>query len=88
MIVQDPDFEAQVNACFANHTVLATLDVKLVHVAPGEVDLTLPFNAAYGQQDGFMHAGIITTVVDSACGMAALSLMPAGGARAYRGIQG
>ena len=76
MIVQNPEYQTQVQECFDKHRALETLGVLLRHVAPGEVDLELPFNEAFGQQDGFLHAGIITTVVDSACGMAALTLMP------------
>jgi uncharacterized protein (TIGR00369 family) len=47
-------------------------------VVPGEVDIRLPFRADLTQQHGFLHAGAMTTVVDSACGYAALTLMPAG----------
>ena len=57
---------------------MRTLGVTLERVAPGEVDLALPFDAALTQQHGFLHAGIVTAVVDSACGYAALSLMEPG----------
>jgi uncharacterized protein (TIGR00369 family) len=59
---------------------MRTLGVTLERVAPGEVDLSLPFRADLTQQHGFLHAGIITAVVDSACGYAALSLMEPGAA--------
>jgi uncharacterized protein (TIGR00369 family) len=59
---------------------MATLGVSLVRVEPGEVELALPFQHALTQQHGFLHAGIITAVVDSACGYAALSLMERGSA--------
>lgn len=58
------------------HTLGATLE----RVAPGEVDLGLAFRADLTQQHGFLHAGVVTAVVDSACGYAALSLMEAGAA--------
>ena len=51
------------------------IGATIERVAPGEVDLALPFRAELTQQHGFLHAGIVTAVVDSACGYAALSLM-------------
>lgn len=54
------------------------LGVTLERVAPGEVEVVLPFRADLTQQHGFLHAGIATAVVDSACGYAALSLMEPG----------
>lgn len=59
---------------------MATLGVTLESVLPGEVVLSLPFRADLTQQHGFLHAGIVTSVVDSACGYAALSLMEPGAA--------
>ncbi|MFT5193917.1 MAG: hypothetical protein ACI9EW_002627 [Cellvibrionaceae bacterium] len=61
---------------FNKHSIMHTIDATITHLAPGEMDITLPYRADLGQQQGFMHAGIITTIVDSACGLAALSLMP------------
>jgi uncharacterized protein (TIGR00369 family) len=75
---QDPDFEARVRASFARQRVMATLGATMTRVAPGAVEIQLPFRADLTQQNGFLHAGIITTIVDSACGYAAYSLMPAG----------
>lgn len=56
------------------------LDVRIERVAPGEVDLVLPFRADLTQQHGFLHAGIVAAVIDSACGYAALTLMEPGAA--------
>jgi uncharacterized protein (TIGR00369 family) len=56
------------------------LGVTLERVAPGEVEVALPFRVDLTQQHGFLHAGIATAVVDSACGYAALSLMEPGAA--------
>ena len=75
---QDPYFEARVRASFARQQVMATLGATMARVAPGEVEIELPFRADLTQQNGFLHAGIVTTIVDSACGYAAYSLMPAG----------
>ena len=70
-------FKSMVESSFAKQSVMQTLDAKLVKLEPGEVDIELPYSEAFGQQHGFMHAGSITTVADSACGYAAYSLMPA-----------
>jgi uncharacterized protein (TIGR00369 family) len=59
---------------------MATLGATLVRVAPGAVVIELPFRADLTQQHGFLHAGIVTTVMDSACGYAAMSLMEPGAA--------
>ena len=53
------------------------LGAELTHIARGEVDITLPFWADLVQQHGFLHAGVSAAIADSACGYAALSLMPA-----------
>ncbi len=72
----DPDFRARVRASFDRQRLLATLGAALERVAPGEVDVRLPFRADLTQQHGYMHAGALTSVVDTACGYAALTLMP------------
>jgi uncharacterized protein (TIGR00369 family) len=74
---QDPNFADRLRASFARQRVMQTLAVEIVRLAPGEIELGMPYAAAYTQQHGFMHAGIISTVLDSACGYAAFSLMPA-----------
>jgi uncharacterized protein (TIGR00369 family) len=77
-VVSDHDYEYRVRANFARQTAMSTIGAELRRVAPGEVDIALPFQATLAQQHGYMHAGIITAIVDSACGYAAYSLMPAG----------
>lgn len=72
----DPEFERRVRASFAKQRFMATLGAQLEHVEPGQVTIGVPFDAALTQQHGFLHAGAVTAVVDSACGYAALSLMP------------
>jgi uncharacterized protein (TIGR00369 family) len=59
---------------------MATLGARLVSVTPGEVLIELPWRDELGQQHGVLHAGAVAAVADSACGYAALSLMPAGAA--------
>lgn len=75
---RDPQFHARVTDSFARQTIMTTIGATLTHVAPGEVDIVLPFRPDLCQQHGFVHAGVVTTIVDSACGFAALTLMPPG----------
>ena len=79
-VPQDPDYEARVRASFARQTFMATLGARLAAVAPGRVAIELPFRADLAQQHGFLHAGVTTALVDTACGYAALTLMPPGAA--------
>jgi uncharacterized protein (TIGR00369 family) len=72
---RDPDFEQRVRASYARQAAMATLGATLAHVAPGHVVIELPFRKELTQQHGFLHAGVVTSVMDSACGYAALSLM-------------
>ena len=55
---------------------MTTIGARLTRVAAGEVTIELPFRADLTQQHGFIHAGMVTAVVDTACGYAAYSLMP------------
>lgn len=75
---RDPDFEARVRSSFARQDFMATLGAVLAHVAPGEVDIVLPFSEDLRQQHGFFHAGATIAVLDSAAGYAALTLFPKG----------
>lgn len=77
---RDPDFEHRVRSSFARQAAMQTLGAAIERVAPGEVDLSLPFRADLTQQHGYLHAGVIAAVVDSACGYAALTLMERGAA--------
>jgi uncharacterized protein (TIGR00369 family) len=74
---KDPDYRARVEDSFNRQKVMRTLGIALTDVAPGRIALAMPYRADYSQQHGFVHAGIITTALDSACGYAAFSLMPA-----------
>ncbi len=73
----DPDFESRVRQGFKLQQLMATIGAEMTKVAPGEVHIQLPFSSALTQQHGYIHAGIITSIVDSACGFAAYTLMPA-----------
>lgn len=74
----DPNFETRVRASFSRLTLMKTIEASLLRVAPGEVEIGLPFRDDLTQQHGFLAAGIITAIVDTACGYAAMSLMPGG----------
>ena len=56
---------------------MATLGAELVSVEPGRAELALRHDARFTQQHGFVHAGIISAGLDTACGIAAFTLMPA-----------
>ena len=75
---QDPEFEPRVRASFARQRFMATIGARLAGVAAGEVDIELDVRDDLVQQHGFLHAGVLAAAADSACGYAALSLMPAG----------
>ena len=63
---------------FVRQTFLRLLGAEATVVEPGHVVIELPFRADLCQQNGLLHAGVLTSVADSACGYAALTLMPAG----------
>ena len=65
---------------FQRQSMLVTMGARLAHVAPGEVAIELPASDRLSQQHGFMHAGAVATVADSACGYACLTMMPEGSA--------
>lgn len=77
---RDPDFEARVQASFGRQRLMQTLGARLTRIAAGECEIEMPYREAFTQQHGFLHAGTLTAVVDSACGFAALSLMTPGDA--------
>jgi uncharacterized protein (TIGR00369 family) len=77
---QDAGYEARVRDSFTRQAFMATLGARLARVAPGEVDIELPVAEALTQQHGFVHAGALASVLDSAAGYAALTLMLPGAA--------
>jgi len=70
------NFETRVRESFSRQEVMKTVNASILNVQAGEVELEFPFQANLTQQHGFIHAGIVSTVLDSACGYAAFSLMP------------
>lgn len=71
----DPDYEPRVRSSFAAQQVMDTIGATLDDVRPGEVWISVPHRDTITQQHGFVHAGIVATILDSACGYAAYSLM-------------
>jgi uncharacterized protein (TIGR00369 family) len=65
-------------ATFERQQAMRTLGIAIARLEPGEVELAMPYSQALTQQNGFVHAGIITAGLDTACGIAAFTLMPAG----------
>jgi uncharacterized protein (TIGR00369 family) len=74
---QTARFEERVRESFARQGLMKTINARLIQVAPGEVSIELPFRDDLTQQHGYLHAGIVTSIADTACGYAALTLMPA-----------
>ena len=74
----NPEFIAEVDANFAKQKVMSLIGASLTKIEPRLVEITLPYRTDLTQQAGYLHAGIVTTIADSACGYAAYSLMPAG----------
>lgn len=74
----NPSFVEEIKKSFAKQSVMQLIGAELGRIEPGIVEINLPYRSDLGQQHGFLHAGIVTTIVDSACGYAAFSLMPEG----------
>ena len=74
---QDAGYASRVGESFARQRVMRLIGAALGRVEPGAVDITLPYRDDLTQQNGYLHAGILTAVADSACGYAAYTLMPA-----------
>ena len=74
----NPRFAEDIKQSFASQSIMVLIGAELSAVEPGIVEITLPYRADLAQQHGFVHAGIVTTIADSAAGYAAYSLMPVG----------
>src|SRR5215216_55763 len=73
---RNPSFAEEIKQSFAKQTIMSLIGASLTRVEPGLVEITLPYRPDLAQQHGYLHAGIVTTIADSACGYAAYSLMP------------
>jgi uncharacterized protein (TIGR00369 family) len=75
---RDPDFERRVRDSFVRQRFMATLGATLDVVRAGEVHIAFAHREDLTQQHGYLHAGVLASVADSACGYAALSMMEPG----------
>lgn len=73
---KNPGYRAAAIAMFDGQPAMRTPGIVIVRLAPGEVELAMLHSGAFTQQNGFIHAGIITAGLDNACGVAAFTLMP------------
>lgn len=72
----NPAFADEIRASFGKQTIMDLIGGELTRIEPGVVEITLPYRADLTQQHGYVHAGVVTTIADSACGYAAYTLMP------------
>jgi uncharacterized protein (TIGR00369 family) len=70
--------ESAIRAMLGKQALMQTFGARLGRIAPGEVEILLPWRDELGQQGGTLHAGVIASIADSACGAAALTLMDEG----------
>jgi len=73
---KNPDYDARVRSSFDRQNVMRTMGISIADLSPGHIVLEMAHNDALTQQHGFLHAGIVSTALDSACGYAGFSLMP------------
>jgi uncharacterized protein (TIGR00369 family) len=69
-------FEKKVRDSFGRQLFMSTIGAEMVSVGRGSVEIRFPFSSKLTQQNGFVHAGAVTSILDSACGYAALSVAP------------
>lgn len=74
----EAEIKRRIAESFGKQDFMATLGASLAHVGAGVVEIELPIAPHVSQQHGFVHAGAVASIADSACGYAALTLMPAG----------
>ncbi len=72
----DPNFERRTRESFAKQGIMGHIGAMLDVVRPGHVEISLPFRPELSQQHGFFHAGVISTIADSAGGYAGFTLFP------------
>ena len=73
---RNPSFAEEIKQSFAKQTIMGLIGAELSRVEAGIIEITLPYRKDLTQQHGYLHAGIVTTIADSACGYAAYTLMP------------
>jgi uncharacterized protein (TIGR00369 family) len=71
-----PNYQEKIKKSFADQAAMKTIGASIEAIGAGEIEIEFPYQSSLTQQNGFIHAGIVSTVLDSACGYAAFSLMP------------
>jgi len=74
---KNPDYRAAAISTFDSQRAMRTLGISIARLEPGEVELSMLYSADWSQQNGFIHAGVITAGLDNACGIAAYTLLHA-----------
>jgi uncharacterized protein (TIGR00369 family) len=74
---EDPNFAERVRESFSRQRAMELFGAHLTRVEPGIIEIVLPYRDDLTQQHGFVHAGVVTAIADTACGYAAYTLMPA-----------
>ena len=75
---RNPDFEAATRDSFARQGLMRHLGVEIADIAPGFVELQVPFEENLTQQHGHFHGGVMGAIADRAAGYAAFTLAPPG----------
>jgi uncharacterized protein (TIGR00369 family) len=71
-----PNWDDRVKESFSLPTFMTTIGAKITHIKPGEIDIEIDTNSSLCQQHGFFHAGVTTSIADTAAGYAAYTLFP------------
>jgi uncharacterized protein (TIGR00369 family) len=74
---KDPNFEAKIRDSFARQGLMTNIGARLTSIRPGEVEIEVAWRSDITQQQGFVHGAVIAAIVDTACGYASFTLMPA-----------
>ena len=69
-------YAEKIQRAFAKQGMLLAIGARIADLSPGRCSIALPYGPAVTQQQGFFHGGAIGTIADTACGLAAFSLMP------------
>jgi len=73
-----PNFEQDVRASFTRQTLMGLFGASLTSITPGAVEIQMPFRIDLTQHHGYLHAAVVTALMDNACGFAAMTVSPAG----------
>ncbi len=73
----DPDYATRIRASFERQGIMRLIGARMTRVEPGHVEIELPYREDLTQQHGYFHAGVTSTIADSAGGYAGFTLFPA-----------